>query len=450
MASSGRHNLASLYCSSSSKYDVDALWYQYLPTRPSLDAAGLVQRRTALSPVISVARVMRTVGQWAPQDGHLGKASRNNRMRGNHESGKTCAWSSRRPSSWSCCASFSLASKCASYLRSLSSILTCKSGRERGGFDQNDLQIAGSSGRELVAALMGNPGLRAASERIRAAPERRVPSGPEGPRHVYVFQREYATVDPARVELVGTDEMTTCVGVAIRNNKTGMTSISHMDFPKIVEGGFKQMLELLGDDDEPFDVVYSSGGKHSIQEGYSHPLCCKIVEVLHKSQQRFHLRSFCVLGINTMTDSYGNARPIVGGFVMQTSSGVVTPASFDITSRCPDEIVRRIRVSVSSYDPNWRGKLLETYDTHADIFQIAPACWMPDWAEMAFSLNQLSDSEVLLQCSTSPAAEPPHFVETERRIWKYLIENPDWEDAFPKYKPRVFHWTDDGRWSRHS
>lgn len=41
---------------------------------------------------------------------------------------------------------------------------------------------------------------------------------------------------------------------------------------------------------------------------------------------------------------------------------------------------------------------------------------MPDWAEMASSLNQLSDSEVLLQCSTSPAAEPPHFVENERRF----------------------------------
>jgi protein N-terminal asparagine amidohydrolase len=80
----------------------------------------------------------------------------------------------------------------------------------------------GSSGRELVAALMGNPGLCAASERLRAAPERQISSGPEGPRHVYVFQREYATVDPARVELVGTDEMTTCVGVAVRNNKTGM------------------------------------------------------------------------------------------------------------------------------------------------------------------------------------------------------------------------------------
>jgi hypothetical protein len=27
-----------------------------------------------------------------------------------------------------------------------------------------------------------------------------------------------------------------------------------MDFPKIVEGGLKQMLELLGDDNAPLDV----------------------------------------------------------------------------------------------------------------------------------------------------------------------------------------------------
>jgi hypothetical protein len=32
------------------------------------------------------------------------------------------------------------------------------------------------------------------------------------------------------------------------------TSVSHLDFPRIVEGGIKQMLELLGDNNEPFDV----------------------------------------------------------------------------------------------------------------------------------------------------------------------------------------------------
>jgi len=135
---------------------------------------------------------------------------------------------------------------------------------------------------------------------------------------------------------------------------------------------------------------------------------------------------------------------------VQTSSGVVTPASFDMNSRCPDEVVRRIRVSVCSYDPTWLGRLLETYDTQCDVFRIAPACWMPDWADIASSLNQLSDSEVLMQCSTSPAAEPPHFVENERRIWKYLINNPDWGETFPKHKPRIFHRTSDGSWSRYS
>jgi len=89
------------------------------------------------------------------------------------------------------------------------------------------------------------------------------------------------------------------------------------------------MLELLGDDSAPFDVhliggfsdastkvVRSSGKKHIKQEGYSYPLCCKIVEVLHKSQQQFHLRSFCVLENNTMADSLGNALPVIGGFVV--------------------------------------------------------------------------------------------------------------------------------------
>jgi protein N-terminal asparagine amidohydrolase len=73
-------------------------------------------------------------------------------------------------------------------------------------------------------------------------------------------------------------------------------------------------------------AVHSSGKKHIKQEGYSNPLCCKIVEVLHKSDRRFHLRSFCVLENNTMTDSFGNARQVVGGFVVSDflSSATIT------------------------------------------------------------------------------------------------------------------------------
>ena len=51
------------------------------------------------------------------------------------------------------------------------------------------------------------------------------------------------------------------------------------------------------------------------------------------------------------------------------------PARFDQSSRCPDEIVRRVRVTVSHEDFNWKGKLLDTYDTSSDTFLIAPCSW---------------------------------------------------------------------------
>lgn len=60
---------------------------------------------------------------------------------------------------------------------------------------------------------------------------------------------------------------------------------------------------------------------------------------------------------------------------VETSSGSIIPASFDGTSKCPDEIVRRIRVTASFEDSNWNGKLLDTYDTSTDRFVIAPCAW---------------------------------------------------------------------------
>eukprot|EP00262_Sarcandra_glabra_P021345 TRINITY_DN8978_c0_g1_i2.p1 TRINITY_DN8978_c0_g1~~TRINITY_DN8978_c0_g1_i2.p1 ORF type:complete len:120 (-),score=9.27 TRINITY_DN8978_c0_g1_i2:65-424(-) len=99
-------------------------------------------------------------------------------------------------------------------------------------------------------------------------------------------------------------------------------------------------------------------------------------------------------------------------------------------------------------DSSWTGKLLETYDTHHDRFQIFPCFWTSGWKDYAFSLQQFSDSEILLQCSSSPFAESPDFVENERRVFDYLINNPDWAKTFPMRKPRVFERTPSGTWLR--
>ncbi|XP_019054333.1 PREDICTED: protein N-terminal asparagine amidohydrolase isoform X2 [Nelumbo nucifera] len=333
-----------------------------------------------------------------------------------------------------------------------------------------------SQGSENLQALLEHPVLISATDSFKAIPERKI-SVPEGSglegstqiKHVYIFQREYATVDPALVELVGTDEATTCVGLVIRNQKTGMTSVAHMDSPEIVDFGLAQMLSLVADPrlDAELDVHLIGGyedtscehcsgisvsDRHIEPEGYSFPLCSKIVEVLHKRQEIFHIQTLCILGHNTRRDSDGNTYPIFNGFVflftsqVETSTGSVKPATFDRSSRCPDEIVRRIRVTVSCGDPSWNGKLLETYDTHIDRFQIAPCSWVPYWRRHAFILQKLSDPEILLKCSTSPYAEGPDFVDNERRVFDYLIQHPNWKDTFPMRKPRIFHRSADGGW----
>ncbi|XP_073000849.1 protein N-terminal asparagine amidohydrolase isoform X2 [Typha latifolia] len=264
-----------------------------------------------------------------------------------------------------------------------------------------------SQGREILASLLENPILINASARLKEVPERNF-SISEHVKHVYVFQREYATVDPKHVQvhlIGGFDDVST-----------------------------KHAIRLTGPEG------------HKKKEGYSFPLCCKIVEALQNSQEKFHLQTLCVLGHNTKIDSYGNARPIIGGFLVDTSSGLIMPANFDKSSRSPDEIVRRIRVSVSSDDPSWHGKLLETYDTHHDRFQIAPCSWMNNWGRIAFMLQKLSDSEILFKCSTSPSAEPLDFVESQRRIWSYLAKNPDWRQTFSGRKPHIFKRDNHGGW----
>ncbi|TKY49522.1 N-terminal asparagine amidohydrolase [Spatholobus suberectus] len=324
-------------------------------------------------------------------------------------------------------------------------------------------------GKDILLALLENPILVSASSSLKANPERKFSvsdeSSPGRPKWVYIFQKEYATVDPALVDFVGTDEATTCVGLVIWNQKNGMTSVAHMDSPKIVEMGLSQMLSSLVDNSLETELdVHLIGGFEDVSlqhakgttvlespadlDGYSSPLCSKIVHTLWSREEKFHIKTICVLGHNTRRDSDGNTYPFFNGFVVETKTGIIIPAIFDRTSRCPDEIVRRIRVSASNEDANWNGKLLETYDCGTDCFKIAPCRWTLRQYHIALSLLNYSDSEILSICSTSPTAEALDFVDNLKREWNYLIEHPHWTETFPKKQPHTFARSSDGKWRR--
>ncbi|XP_075476466.1 protein N-terminal asparagine amidohydrolase isoform X1 [Primulina tabacum] len=325
-----------------------------------------------------------------------------------------------------------------------------------------------SQGMDDLIALMKHPALVSASKSFKSMPERKISvdenRSSEVSRNckwVYLFQREFATVDPALVDLIGTDGATTCVGVVIRNREKGMISVAHMDFPDVVDIGLCQMLSLLSDRDSDslldvhlvggFDDISSQYSDHSTKsrtklEGYSYPLCTKIIESLSNRNEKFDIRTLHVLDHNTRWDSEGIAYPIFQGFVVETNSGKIVPASFDRTSRCPDEIIRSIRVTAWFEDPNWTGRLLETYDTETDCFVIAPCAWTIWQTRAALTRQYLSDTEILLTCSSSPSAEGPDFVDDIKRKWDYLIRHPDWREAFPSKQARVFQRNADGSW----
>ncbi|KAG2671507.1 hypothetical protein I3843_13G000900 [Carya illinoinensis] len=328
-----------------------------------------------------------------------------------------------------------------------------------------------SQGSDTLSALMEHPILASVSNSLKAIPVRNFSVKDESAQEratktkwVYVFQREYATVDPALVDFVGTDEATTCVGLVIRNRKNGITSVAHMDSPDIVDIGLSQMLLLVVDHNLDAELeVHLVGGFEDVSpnflksctrsesdaklEGYSYPLCAKIFETLCTRQEKFHIQTAFILGHNTRRDSEGNAFPIFNGLAVETSTGSVIPACFD-GARCPDEIVRRIRVTASYEDSSWNGKLMDTYDTRTDQFRIASCCWTSQQRRFALTLRHLTDSEILLTCSTSPSAEGPDFVDNLRRQWEYLIKYPDWIETFPLKQPRVFERTSDGEWKR--
>lgn len=64
-------------------------------------------------------------------------------------------------------------------------------------------------------------------------------------------------------------------------------------------------------------VDNDTGSKyHEHPDGYSMPLCSKILEALHCRPERFQVQTLCVLGHNTKKDQNGNAYPVIGGFLV--------------------------------------------------------------------------------------------------------------------------------------
>uniref|UniRef100_A0A673MA88 Uncharacterized protein n=1 Tax=Sinocyclocheilus rhinocerous TaxID=307959 RepID=A0A673MA88_9TELE len=116
---------------------------------------------------------------------------------------------------------------------------------------------------------------------------------------------------------------------------------------------------------------------------------------------------------------------------VNVKTGHVFPASF--TCRGPAEELRSARTFSGA-------QMVDVYDSSRELVKIDPCRWTPN---MAFWLSQ--DDETILQyLSTSPHAEPPHFVHHIKSTIQFLLDHPTADGLFP----HLYRRAEDGRWKR--
>uniref|UniRef100_A0A3P8TRJ3 N-terminal asparagine amidase n=1 Tax=Amphiprion percula TaxID=161767 RepID=A0A3P8TRJ3_AMPPE len=259
---------------------------------------------------------------------------------------------------------------------------------------------------------------------------------------LYVQQREFAATTPADncVSVIGSDDATTCHLVVLRHTGSGAVCLAHCDgsstwseVPLLV----KAVTSLSTVCKEGRLELHLVGGFNDDSKT-SHKLSLNILAAFQKQKEDIHLETCCITEMNDIVVD-GRHKPVLYGIGVNVKTGEVFPASF--TYKGPAEELRSARTFTG-------GQMADIYDSSKGLVKIGPCKWSPN-LDIAFWLSQ-NDDTILKYLSTSPMAEPPHFVQHMKSTIQFLLEHPDSDSLFPGGQPQLYHRTERGDWERAS
>uniref|UniRef100_A0A3B1J5S9 N-terminal asparagine amidase n=1 Tax=Astyanax mexicanus TaxID=7994 RepID=A0A3B1J5S9_ASTMX len=262
----------------------------------------------------------------------------------------------------------------------------------------------------------------------------------EPKRLLYVQQREFAATTPAdsSVSVIGSGDATTCHLVVLRHTGSGATCLAHCDgsstfteVPLLVNA----VTSLSNPAKEGRLELHLVGGFDDDSKT-SHTLSLTILAAFQKQKDEIHLETCCITDMNDVVTD-GIHRPIVYGIGVNVKTGEVFPASFP--QRGPAEDLRSARTFTG-------GEMAEVYDSSKEQIKIGPCRWTPN-RDIAFWLSE-DDNTILQFLSTSPYAEPPHFVQHIKSTIQFLLDHPSADSLFPGGQPQLFQRSEQGEWER--
>ncbi|XP_030066946.1 protein N-terminal asparagine amidohydrolase isoform X2 [Microcaecilia unicolor] len=172
-------------------------------------------------------------------------------------------------------------------------------------------------------------------------------------------------------------------------------------------------------------------------KGLSQDLTSHLLRAFDTQQDEVHLVTLCVTELNDMVKN-GIHIPIIYGIAVNVKTAEIFSATFQ--DQGPDEDIRSARSLTG-------GAMISIYDVKTEQLCIGPYYWMP-FPFLDFWLEQ-DDEQILKKLSTSPLAEPPHFVAHIRSTLMFLKEHPFPENTlFLNKKSRLYKKNEGGLWER--
>uniref|UniRef100_A0A3Q3WL84 Uncharacterized protein n=1 Tax=Mola mola TaxID=94237 RepID=A0A3Q3WL84_MOLML len=257
---------------------------------------------------------------------------------------------------------------------------------------------------------------------------------------LYVQQREFAATTPADkfVSVIGSDDATTCHLVVLRHTGSGAVCLAHCDgsstwteVPLLV----KAVTSLITDNKEGRLELHLVGGFNDDSKT-SHKLSLNLLAAFHLQKEDIHLETCCITEINDIVVG-GIHRPVVYGIGVNVKTGEIFPSLF--THKGPAEQLQSARTFTG-------GQMADIYDSAPGLIKIGPCKWSPN-RDVAFWLSQ-DDETILKYLSTSPMAEPPHFVQRMKSTIKFFLEHPVSDSLFPGGQPQLYRRSETGSWER--
>ncbi|XP_056662166.1 protein N-terminal asparagine amidohydrolase isoform X3 [Monodelphis domestica] len=288
--------------------------------------------------------------------------------------------------------------------------------------------------REIVRA---HPPLEERAKLLRGQPVQ--PVGPRG--LLYVQQRELAVTSPqdGSISVLGSEDATTCHIVVLRHTGTGATCLTHCDgsdtqaeVPLIL----KSLKSLSGCGQDGRLEVHLVGGFNDDRQ-LSQKLTSQLLSEFDRQEDDIHLVTFCVTELNDREENE-NHFPVICGIAVNIKTAEIFRASFP--ERGPEEELRSARSLTG-------GPMINIYDAKTEQLHIGPYFWMP-FPHVDFWLQQ-DDKQLLENLSTSPLAEPPHFVPNIRSTLMFLKKYPfPGNSLFPGNRALLYKKNEGGLWEK--